>query len=123
MAANPAATAADPAATAANLRDSAVNPEVAMVANPEVATANPEAVTAAPEADMEAARKATEDSKTTATAVAEKTAAMALPEAVQVMVVDMVESAPTAVDLNPVPVMEAHEDGEELSFCVYGLIA
>ena len=49
-------------------------------------------------------------------------AAMALPEAVQVMVVDLVESAPTEVDM-AVPDMEAQEDGEELSFCVYGLNA
>lgn len=90
-----------------------------VTASPEVATANPEADMAAPEAAMEANRKASVDSKNRALEVE---AAMALPEAVQVMVVDLVESAPTEVDM-AVPDMEAQEDGEELSFCVYGLNA
>ena len=121
---NPEADTAPEVATA-NLRavpgaKTSSNPNQRVVtASPEVATANPEADMAAPEADTEANRKASVDSKNRALEVK---AAMALPEAVQVMVVDLVESAPTEVDM-AVPDMEAQEDGEELSFCVYGLNA
>jgi hypothetical protein len=62
---------------------------------------------------------------TTTTATAETTAAMALPTTAvlsEVMVVDLVEDAPMVVDTAK-PDMEAQEDGEELSFCVYGLNA
>ena len=122
--ANPEADTAPEVATA-NLRavpgaKTSSNPNQRVVmASPVVATANPEADMAAPEADTEANRKASVDSKNRALEVK---AAMALPEAVQVMVVDLVESAPTEVDM-AVPDMEAQEDGEELSFCVYGLNA
>ena len=76
---------------------------------------------AAQEVDtVEAAREASADSTNKASEVK---AAMALPEAAQVMVVDMVESAPSAAVDMAVPDMEAQEDGEELSFCVYGLNA
>ena len=109
---------AKPEASSAN-NSSKANPKAATVANPEVDTASPAAAMVAPEADTEAAKEATVDSKTTAT---ENKAAMALPEAVQVTGVDMVESAPTEVDM-AVPDMEAQKDGEELSFCVYGLNA
>ena len=114
-----------PEVATANLRavpgaKTSSNPNQRVVmASPVVATANPEADMAAPEADTEANRKASVDSKNRALEVK---AAMALPEAVQVMVVDLVESAPTEVDM-AVPDMEAQEDGEELSFCVYGLNA
>ena len=121
---NPEADTAPEVATA-NLRavpgaKTSSNPNQRVVmASPEVATANPEADMAAPEADTEANSKASVDSKNRALEVK---AAMALPEAVQVMVVDLVESAPTEVDM-AVPDIEVQEDGEELSFCVYGLNA
>jgi hypothetical protein len=104
-----------------NLMVATDNPEAA-TANPEVDMAAPEADTAAPKADTaEAAREASADS--TNSKASEVKAAMALPEAAQVMVVDLVESAPTAAVDMAVPDMEAQEDGEELSFCVYGLNA
>ena len=106
---------------AASLRVATASPEVDMAA-PEAASPNPEVDMAAPEADTEeAAREASADS--TNSKASEVKAAMALPEAAQVMVVDLVESAPTAAVVMAVPDMEAQEDGEELSFCVYGLNA
>ena len=122
-----AALEADMADLAVSLVDPRAASEVQASENPE---ADMEADLAAPEADTEAAREASVDSKNKALEVK---AAMALPEAVQVMVVDLEESAPTVVvdlvsraptvvDL-AVPDMEAQEDGEELSFCVYGLNA
>ena len=130
-AADMAAPAADMVALAVSLVDPRAASEVQASENPE---ADMEADLAAPEADTAAreasAREASVDSKNKALEVK---AAMALPEAVQVMVVDLVESAPTVVvDLvsraptvvdMAVPDMEAQEDGEELSFCVYGLNA
>lgn len=123
-----------PAVVTANPKVATVNPVAAGVktsSNPNlrVATDNPEAATANPEVDMaapaaataEAAREASADS--TNSKASEVKAAMALPEAAQVMVVDLVESAPTAAVDMAVPDMEAQEDGEELSFCVYGLNA
>ena len=119
--ANPEVATANP--RAAGVKTSS-NPNILRLdtASPEAATANPEVDMAAPEVDTaEAAREASADSTNKASEVK---AAMALPEAVhQVMVVDMVESAPTAAVDMAVPDMEAQEDGEELSFCVYGLNA
>merc|ERR1712051_999447 len=119
--ANPAVATANPRAagvkTSSNpniLRLDTASPEAA-TASLKAATANPEVDMAAPEVDTaEAAREASADSTNKASEVK---AAMALPEAVhQVMVVDMVESAPTAAVDMAVPDMEAQEDGEELSF-------
>merc|ERR1712051_471935 len=133
--ANPAVATANPEAATVNPRAAGVktssNPNILRLdtASPEAATASLKAATANPEVDMaapevdtaEAAREASADSTNKASEVK---AAMALPEAVhQVMVVDMVESAPTAAVDMAVPDMEAQEDGEELSFCVYGLNA